>query len=516
MKKCLVVLLLILLLTLVLLPTTASASDFMNSLTLTKNPRESINFVIQDDQLIVTNLPDNAAYRSTMVNIVNINGSVIIEKVLARSPDGTASVSLSRLSSGEYYVELYFFIGNNAYSSYIYGDELRFEWSNGSGRFKQSPAFERNKKTYEAGRSDEGILLHYLTPTDSVQSTAEVIIKLAHEITNGITDNYKKALAIHDWVCVNIWYDWDAVGGAKKIDSDALGVLNNRKAICVGYSNLMAALLQAEGIPVKLVNGYGRITTLTGDWTQKQLSGEETNHFWNEVYVNGRWVIIDATWDSGNDFREGRKSSSEGLYFSRYFDPTLEAFSIDHLIKPYPESQIPLSNTLPTSAKQRDKIDIAISYGLVPQKMRDNYTHNLTRAEFCTLAVALFESARGEEITGRIKFNDTSDTNVEKIAYLGVVNGIGENNFAPDRLLDREQAAIMISRLADVLSCTLQKGTKASGDNANVSPWAAEAVSKVRSNSIMEDIGESEFSPKGKFTREQGIIAILQLFELMK
>lgn len=56
-----------------------------------------------------------------------------------------------------------------------------------------------------------------------------------------------------------------------------------------------------------------------------------------------------------------------------------------------------------------------------------------------------YERFTGEEITERKTFDDTNDVNVEKMAAVGVVDGVGNNRFTPDELLTREQAAVMLS-----------------------------------------------------------------------
>ena len=340
MTKRLTGMLLALLLALTLFPLAADAADNNGSFGITENPRENIRFILGSNKLTVANLPNKAAFGSVWVNIVNLDGRILIKQILDRTADGSVSMSLSGLSSGKYYIELYFSTAGDHYTSYIFGDEIRFQWSNGSGEFILSPVYEHNKKTYDAGRSDNAALAHYLSPTRTIQSSDAGIVKLAAEITNGITDEYNKALAIHDWVCVNIWYDWDVAGSGRRTEGDAVSTLKNRRAVCNGYSNLTAALLRAVGIPAKTVNGFGR-TTRTGGWTQSKISGNSTNHVWNEAYVDGRWIIIDTTWDSGNDYRGGKKVASDGLYYSRYFDATLEAISINHRIHPYAESSIP-------------------------------------------------------------------------------------------------------------------------------------------------------------------------------
>jgi hypothetical protein len=340
MKKRLIGLILILLLALQLFPVTAISSDPINSFSLTNYKEENISFSLGKNRLTVTNLPDNTAFSSVWINIVNKSGLVQIKQTLNRDKNGSVSMSLSRLNDGYYYIELYFYLGNSQYNSYIFGNELGFNWSNNTGSFVLSPAYEHNKKVFENGRSDEKALTYYLQQTSSIQSTNADIVKKAEEITKGITDNYQKAYAIHKWVCINIWYIWDATENEKKMNGNAVSALATRRAICTGYSTLMAALLRAVGIPAKTVSGHGRNTAKTGEWTKSQLSGQETTHYWNEAYIDGRWIIIDATWDSGNDYLGGKKIASDGLYFNRYFDPTLEAFSMDHYINDYEESSI--------------------------------------------------------------------------------------------------------------------------------------------------------------------------------
>jgi len=52
------------------------------------------------------------------------------------------------------------------------------------------------------------------------------------------------------------------------------------KGICTNKSWIIATMLRSQGIPTKIVDGY------------QELIG---NHSWNEVFINGQWVHIDAT-----------------------------------------------------------------------------------------------------------------------------------------------------------------------------------------------------------------------------
>ncbi len=55
--------------------------------------------------------------------------------------------------------------------------------------------------------------------------------------------------------------------------------------ICYDYASLFAAMLRSIGVPAKLVKGYS-------------MQDPNTYHAWNEVYLDGKWVVIDTTLDA--------------------------------------------------------------------------------------------------------------------------------------------------------------------------------------------------------------------------
>ena len=167
------------------------------------------------------------------------------------------------------------------------------------------------------------------------------------------------------------------------------------------------------------------------------------------------------------------------------------------------------------SAWARDDITRAFDYGLIPEALLGTYTRATTRAEFAALAVYLYETATGSEIMGRAAFNDTTDENVEKMGYLEVVTGVGGGNFAPNQPLTREQAATMLYRLAAAIGTTLPQAAPAFADNANISTWAINAVGQMQTTGIMGGLPDGRFDPHGAYTREQSIVTILRLFDIL-
>ncbi|MCL2404747.1 MAG: CAP domain-containing protein [Defluviitaleaceae bacterium] len=162
----------------------------------------------------------------------------------------------------------------------------------------------------------------------------------------------------------------------------------------------------------------------------------------------------------------------------------------------------------------------AIGLGLVPPALRQDFRRATTRAEFAALAVALYESQHGpiEErmgATGRPSFDDTNDENVIKAAYLGIVSGVGGNRFNPHGNITREQAAVMVARLAEVVGDPLPAAAPTFGDNASLSSWAVAGVGSVQAVGIMGGTGNNMFTPRGTYTREQSIVTMLRLHQFI-
>ena len=172
------------------------------------------------------------------------------------------------------------------------------------------------------------------------------------------------------------------------------------------------------------------------------------------------------------------------------------------------------SYELPSSWAQAD-VTQAISLNLVPSALQGNFTQATTRGEFCALAVQLYETVTGTTVSGRLTFTDTSDVNVEKAAYLGVVNGVGDGSFHPNDPLNREQAAVMLARLADALDQPLPQTPADFTDSAQVSSWALEAVGRVQAGKIMNGVGGGRFDPAQSYSREQSITTMLNLYEYL-
>ena len=143
-----------------------------------------------------------------------------------------------------------------------------------------------------------------------------------------------------------------------------------------------------------------------------------------------------------------------------------------------------------------------------------------TREKFCIYVMNLLKACGYEtEVKSDISFKDTKNEKVLQAARLGIVNGIGEGKFAPNRPVTREAAATMLYRAAKLLGISPNTESIAFSDIDEVSPWARDAVLGISAmkngdTAIMQGVGKDTFLPKGMYSNEQGYITMLRIFNL--
>ena len=157
----------------------------------------------------------------------------------------------------------------------------------------------------------------------------------------------------------------------------------------------------------------------------------------------------------------------------------------------------------------------ALTLELLPPGLNARFTQPITREEYCVLAVRVYERAAGMEIAERQEFLDCDNPDVSKIGGLGIVQGVGDGNFAPMLTITREEAAVIIDRLLSSLARPLEPGATDFADAGDISDWAFEAVGRVRASGIMVGGGDNVFSPRAGITIEQTIKTMLVVHDLV-
>ena len=131
--------------------------------------------------------------------------------------------------------------------------------------------------------------------------------------------HYERLKYIHDWICQNTTYNYDAYGtsGSENRPAEhlqaysAYGVFAKKTAVCMGYS--MAYKLIAN------MCGY------TCEYARGEAGGD--SHGWNYVTLNGNSYWVDVTWDD----RDGNMGGAVCRY--TYFMVSSKYFYRDHTLK---------------------------------------------------------------------------------------------------------------------------------------------------------------------------------------
>ena len=102
---------------------------------------------------------------------------------------------------------------------------------------------------------------------------------------NPAWSDMEKFIYIHDYLATHCEYD---LSGKMKHRYDAYGVLVDKKAVCQGYSLAVNALAQRLGLESYYVTSYS------------------LNHGWNMIKMNGKFYMMDVTWDDPTPDKIGR------------------------------------------------------------------------------------------------------------------------------------------------------------------------------------------------------------------
>lgn len=174
----------------------------------------------------------------------------------------------------------------------------------------------------------------------------------------------------------------------------------------------------------------------------------------------------------------------------------------------------------------KSSIENAIEKELIPQTMQNSYNISLTREEACELIVNMIEkieaktideflSAKGLTINDE-KFEDCTNKAVYALEAMNVINGVSETSFAPHKLINKEQLAVIIANtLKNYFNYTSDISELNVMDLSKISSWAKQSVStvlnlKIENNALMS-IEKGLFNPSSHISREQAFLIILDL-----
>ena len=104
-----------------------------------------------------------------------------------------------------------------------------------------------------------------------------------------------------------------------------------------------------------------------------------------------------------------------------------------------------------------------------------------------------------------VEFTDTTNhwakTYIGTLAGMNILDGMGDNTFAPDGSLTRAQFVAMLAKMTDGIDITA--AASAGFTDVNEKDWYFGYVNWGYENGIVNGMGDGTFSPNASITREQ-------------
>ncbi len=228
---------------------------------------------------------------------------------VVRHPVGTfaawvsgSDVTIYRNSRDELFTELPF--GRNPlYTLQYYGEPLNADFA----RYFSGLSREEYFALLNAA-ADEGVIREeaarafgnaYGTAADYYSKTLDDSITprikaLADKITEGLDNDYDKALAIEKWFEEGFTYDLNFV--PQELSAEYF-LFTSKRGICTDFATASALLLRAAGIPARYTEGFLIKTDIgsTDLYGRYEVKADQAHAFATAYIQGGGWIEIDGT-----------------------------------------------------------------------------------------------------------------------------------------------------------------------------------------------------------------------------
>ena len=239
--------------------------------------------------------------------------------------------------------------------------------------------------------------------------------------------------------------------------------------------------------------------TLTTDYLVEEFGANTLVLFWDEEQENYFAFLL-----TGKAAQAGvvRSLESQGVFFSDFGD-AISGWAVE-----------PVNTAIEKGVYSMD----------VAQSHNCDLTGSITRGEFATLAMYLYGAmANTNDFTRPVESPfvdvDESTPNFKYIlgAYeLGIVEGNSTTakTFGPDQLVSRQDAALMLSRVYEIVGGEIPKGASTTfTDNDKIGSWAMDAVAFMSSKEIINGMGGNRFDPRGNASVEQALKIAVEMMD---
>ena len=122
--------------------------------------------------------------------------------------------------------------------------------------------------------------IEYRTTAEQEKEVDAAVQQILDELDLYDASDVDKAYGIHDYICRNVQYDYSY----NELAYSAYGAIINNQAVCQGYTLMFYRLALELGIDNRILG--------------------DDHHGMNMVCMEGKYYIVDTTWDAGNEHYE--------------------------------------------------------------------------------------------------------------------------------------------------------------------------------------------------------------------
>jgi hypothetical protein len=150
-----------------------------------------------------------------------------------------------------------------------------------------TPKYRTNRMDSRIRRTPKDLMEKvFITPETALPEVTAALVA-------GVSDQYLKVKIIHDWICDNIAYDTEMYLSGRIVNQDYAAVLRKKTGVCSGYAGVFNEMCRLANIQSIGIQGYSKGFGYRGSIDR------DTDHEWNAVKINGKWYLVDVTWDAG-------------------------------------------------------------------------------------------------------------------------------------------------------------------------------------------------------------------------
>lgn len=171
----------------------------------------------------------------------------------------------------------------------------------GDWNIAESAYAEENRQILGKGSPKD-----FLYSKEELLQLPQEILTLSDTITKAHTEDYDKAYAVYLWLCEHIFMTDNAE------DKSLEYVFNTRIADNESYVNYFAALLRAQDIPCAVAECDG--------------------YYFNEIYVNNKWLNVQPDRDTFNKYTDGQYIYSRKNLYTHFGVPD-NIISVNYIVK---------------------------------------------------------------------------------------------------------------------------------------------------------------------------------------